>query len=106
MTKGRKTTYEERIEIVEYCTTHQRNYKETAEKFQVSYQQVYSWVKKYESTGIDVLLDKRGRTKPLDEMSELDHLRAENCLLKAKNKEQDMEMNFLKKLEEIERGRH
>lgn len=106
MTKGRKTTYDERIKIVEYCITHQRNYNETAEKFKVSYQQVYSWVKKYESTGIDGLLDKRGRTKPLDEMSELERLRAENRLLKAKNKEQEMEMNFLKKLEEIERGRH
>ncbi len=104
MTKGRKTTYEERIEIVEYCIAHQRNYNETAEKFKVSYQQVYSWVKKYERTGIDGLLDKRGRTKPLDEMSELERLRVENRLLKAKNKEQEMEMNFLKKLEEIERG--
>lgn len=106
MTKGRKTTYEERIEIVEYCITHQKNYSETAEKFQVSYQQVYSWVKKYESAGIDGLSDKRGRTKPLEEMNELERLRAENRLLKAKNKEQEMEMNFLKKLEEIERGRH
>lgn len=106
MTKGRKTTYEERIEIIGYCITHQKNYNETAEKFKVSYQQVYSWVKKYESVGMDGLLDKRGRTKPLEEMSELERLRAENRLLKAKNKEQEMEMNFLKKLEKIERGRH
>lgn len=106
MTKGRKTTYEERIEIVEYCIAHRKNYTETTEKFKVSYQQVYSWVKKYESAGIDGLRDRRGRTKPLEEMDELERLRAENRLLKAKNKEQEMEMNFLKKLEEIERGRH
>ena len=39
MAKGRKTTFDERVEIVEYC-----NYAETAEKHRVSYQQVYSWI--------------------------------------------------------------
>ena len=105
MTKGRKTTYEERIEIVEYCIAHQNNYRETAEKFRVSYQQVYTWINKYEAEGVKGLLDKRGRTKPLEEMNEIERLRAENRLLKAQNKRQEMEMNFLKKLEEIERRR-
>ncbi len=45
MTKGRKTTYEERIEIIQYCIEHENNYAETAEKYHVSYQQVYSWIK-------------------------------------------------------------
>ncbi|TYP48715.1 helix-turn-helix domain-containing protein, partial [Thermosediminibacter litoriperuensis] len=48
MTKGRNTTLEERIEIVKYCLEHNRNYIETAEKYQVSYQQVRSWVIKYD----------------------------------------------------------
>lgn len=60
-------------------------------------------MKKYEEAGIDGLLDLRGRTKPVDEMSELERLRMENRLLKAQNKRQEMEMNFLKKLDEIER---
>ena len=47
MTKGRKTTFEERILIVIYCIEHQNNYTETAQKYQVSYQQVYSWITKY-----------------------------------------------------------
>ena len=38
---SRKTTYEERIEIVKYCLAHNKNYKETAEIFDVSYTQVY-----------------------------------------------------------------
>lgn len=42
MTKGRATTYDERGEIVKHCIEHQTNYAETAQKFQVSYQQVYS----------------------------------------------------------------
>jgi transposase-like protein len=105
MTKGRKTTYDERIEIVQYCIEHENNYAETAEKYKVSYQQVYTWLKKYEEKGVEGLRDRRGRTKPEDEMSELEILRAENRLLKAQNKRQEMEMAFLKKLDEIERRR-
>ena len=105
MTKGRITTYEERIEIVEYCIEHENNYAETAEKYKVSYQQVYTWIKKYRSNGVEVLQDRRGRTKPESEMSEIEKLRAENRLLKAENKRHEMEMAFLKKLDEVERRR-
>ena len=41
----RKTTLEERKEIVEYCINHNLDYKNTATKFEVSYNQVYFWVK-------------------------------------------------------------
>lgn len=37
MTKGRKTTFNERIEIVLYCLEHNKNYQLTAEKHKVSY---------------------------------------------------------------------
>lgn len=103
MTKGRQTTYDERIEIVQYCIEHQNNYAETATKYKVSYQQVYSWIKKYDSIGIDALVDRRGKNKSKDEMTELESLRAENKLLKAQNRRQELEMEFLKKLDEIER---
>ena len=33
MTKGRKTTFEERLEIVQYCIAHDRNSAQTAEQF-------------------------------------------------------------------------
>ncbi|MCO7153689.1 hypothetical protein NIA73_10490 [Anaerobutyricum hallii] len=33
MTKGRKTTFEERVEIVQYCIKHSHNYSETAKNF-------------------------------------------------------------------------
>ena len=36
MTTGRKTTFDERIEIVQYCIAHDHNYAETAEEYQVS----------------------------------------------------------------------
>lgn len=105
MTRGRKTSYEERVEIVKYCIEQQNNYAETAQKYQVSYQQVYSWTTKYEANGVEALQDKRGKRKTLDEMSEIEKLKAENKLLEAKNKRQQMEIDFLKKLEEIERRR-
>ena len=43
MTTGRKTTFDERIEIVQYCIAHDHNYAETAEEYQVSYQQARNY---------------------------------------------------------------
>ena len=45
---------------------------------------------------MDSLRDKRGRTKPVEEMSEVERLRAENRLLVAKNKSMELENAFLK----------
>lgn len=106
MTKGRKTTQEERVEIVAFCIGHGKDYGLTVEKYRVSYQQIYSWVKKYEERGIDGLSDGRGRTKPESEMSGSEKLKAEKKILEAKIKELEMENALLKKLEELERGRH
>jgi transposase len=106
MTKGRKTTYDERVEIVKYCIENKNNYAETAQKYQVSYQQVYTWATKYEKDGVEALLDRRGKRMPENEMSELEKLRAQNKLLEAENRRQQMEIDFLKKLDEIERRRY
>lgn len=103
MTRGRKTTIEERVAIVESCIKREMNYKETAELFEVSYQQVYQWVHKYLEKGVNGLIDRRGKTKPVSEMTEVEKLRAENKLLKAQLEKAELEKLFLKKLEEIER---
>lgn len=105
MTKGRKTTFEERVEIVQYCIKHNHNYAETSEKFSVSYQQVRNYTIKYEKKGVDGLQDRRGKRKPTEEMDELEKLRAEVKILRAEKKRAEMEISFLKKLEEIERRR-
>jgi transposase len=63
MTKGRATTWQERIDIVLYCLAHNHDYLNTAKNFQVSYPQVYQWVKKYEEGGEDALKDSWGRKK-------------------------------------------
>jgi transposase-like protein len=106
MTRGRTTTFDERVGIVKYCIEHGSNYAETAQEFQVSYQQVYSWTNKYLNDGVDALQDRRGKRKPEDEMSEIENLKAQNKLLEAKNRRQQMEIDFLKKLDEIERRRY
>ena len=105
MTKGRKTTFEERIEIVQYCIAHDHNYAKTSEKYQVSYQQARNYTVKYEADGINALRDNRGKRKAPNELSELERLRAEVKILKAQKERAEMEVSFLKKLEEIERRR-
>jgi transposase-like protein len=103
MTNGRNTTFGERVEIVQYCIAHNHNYAETAEKYQLSYQQARNYTVKYERGGVEALKDNRGKRKPESEMSELEKLRAENKLLRAEKERAEMEVSFLKKLEEIER---
>lgn len=103
MTKGRRTTYEERVEIVSYCIEHGNDYTAAIEKYGVSYQQIYSWVGKYHEKGAEGLVDKRGKRKPESEMTELEKLRAENRMLEARNKRLETENAVLKKLEELER---
>jgi transposase-like protein len=105
MTKGRKTTFEERVEIVQYCIAHDRNYATAAQKYQVSYQQARNYTIKYVDGGVEALRDNRGKRKNPDEMSELEKLRAEIKILKAEKERAEMEASFLKKLEEIERRR-
>ena len=98
----RKTTFEERKEIVEYCLSHDRAYKDTASLYDVSYSQVYSWVRKYDATGEEGLSDKRGRHKTDDEVDELERLRRENKRLKRQLEENDMLVQLLKKVKEFE----
>lgn len=99
----RKTTIDERKEIVEHCINHNRNYKDTAALFNVSYSQVYSWVKKYDANGDEALSDKRGHHKTDDEVDELERLRRENLRLKRQLEEKDMLTELLKKVKEFER---
>lgn len=95
-------TLENRIEIVKYYLEISKDYSETAIKFQVSYQQVYQWVQKYNKFGVNGLVDRRGKRKSETELSELEKLKLENKLLKAKNRRMELENAFLKKLNDLE----
>lgn len=105
MTKGRKTTFEDRVEIASYCISHNHNYAEAAEQFLVSYQQARNYTVKYEKDGLNALHDNRGKRKTEDSLTEIEKLRAELKLEKAKRQKAEMEASFLKKLDEIERRR-
>lgn len=103
--RSRNTTLDERIEIVKYCLEHETNYKKTAEVFDVSYTQVYQWVKKYQALGDDGLVDRRGQHKSEDQLSDIEILERKVKLLERQLKEKEMENELLKKVQEIERRR-
>ncbi|MGG6311875.1 helix-turn-helix domain-containing protein [Paenibacillus macerans] len=105
MTKGRTTTWEERIDIVLHCLANNRDYQKTVSQYQVSYQQVYQWVKKYEDGGQDALQDGRGRTKAPEELTEADQQKLAMKKLEYENERLRAENALLKKLQEFERRR-
>lgn len=103
MKKGRKTTFEERLEAVNFTIAHDKNYQAAIEKYGISYQQIYSWVRKFEKEGSRGLEDRRG--KGLESKSNLTN--EEELLLKLKQLEErnrllEMENGLLKKLQEID----
>jgi transposase-like protein len=104
MKEARLTTVEERIQIAKDCLTNGGNYGETALKFNVSYQQVYQWVKKYKEMGNAGLEDRRGkRKKDQTPRTELEKAQIEIERLKHELYMTQMERDLLKKLDEIER---
>jgi transposase len=105
MTKGRKTTVEERIEIAKYCIKNRKDYQIAAEVYNVSYQQVYQWVKKFEDGGEEALKDKRGHKKVEAKLTPEEKIQLEMKRLERENERLRAENLFLKKLEEIERRR-
>ena len=105
MTKSRKTTYEERLEIVHYHEANDISIRELSELFDVSYQQAYQYVKKYEAAGQYGLEDRRGRRKPDSALTETDKLKRALEIERRKLKKMEVENAFLKKLEELERRR-
>lgn len=105
MTKSRKVSKEERIEIAKYCIEHNLNYVATAKIYETTYANVFNWVKKYKENGEEGLSDNRGRHKKDEEVDEMTLLKRQ---LKQMEHERDMallEVKLLKKLDEIERRR-
>ncbi|KRG11436.1 transposase [Virgibacillus soli] len=105
MTKGRNTTWIERIQIVMDCLGNGKDYKKTAVDYEVSYQQVYQWVRKYEKGGDEALKDNRGRKKDESELTPEEKIKLQMTKLERENERLRAENLFLKKLEKIERRR-
>lgn len=104
--KGRKTTLDERIEIIEFLIENEIDYNKASRHFKVSYQQVYSWYKKYLELGVEGLADRRGRKKEDYELSELELLRRENERLKRELELSRAAEIVLKKKQELEEKAH
>ena len=102
MKTGRKTTQKERIEIVQWTIANDYAYHEAASHFEVSYQQVYTWVKKLNNGGVDALADRRGKSKATP-LTELDIAKLKIKELEARTKHLEMEKDLSKKLKEIQR---
>ena len=106
MTKRRETTQEERLEIVRECIAGGNNYGAMALKHKVSYQQVYTWVKKYRALGEAGLEDRRGhQAGTLPSRTPEEELRDRIAQLERKNFDLEMENALLKKVRELERRR-
>ena len=104
MKQRREATQEERIIIAKDCLENGRNYGKTAIKYNVSYQQVYTWVKKFSELGEAGLEDRRGkRTASQNPRSELEELKIKMAQLEHELYMTKMERDLLKKVEELER---
>ena len=106
MASPRKTTYEERLEIVKYCIDNDKNYTKTANEYQCSYNQVRNWVLKYEEDGEEALHDRRGKHKKDDELSEIEQLKRKVARLERQLQEEKDTVELLKKVKEFERRRY
>ena len=97
MAEKEKLSQEQKLQAVLYCLDRQ-----TSEQYKITYQQIYSWVKKYQEKGEAGLLDRRGKRRPPSEYSEEEKAAAKLRQLEAENRRLQMENYFLKKLNELE----
>lgn len=98
-------SHELKLEIVSSCIANGHSYQLTAEEYGLTYSKVYNWVKNYEKLGEKGLIDKRGRPKHAEQMSDVDVLKAELRILRAENRRKDTEIEALKKAWRAGRGR-
>ena len=103
--KSRKTTFEERLEIVNYVLANNFDYKGAADKYTVPYASAYQWVMKYNERGEDGLKDSRGRpssNRPKKELTLEEKQALEIEKLRNELKRKDMVIEVLKKNIEIQ----
>jgi len=102
--KSKKTTFEERLEIVKYAISHDNDYSKTAEKYRVGYSLVYQWVKKYNELGeegLKFLAKGRPSKKEQKELTELEKKDIEIERLKLELEKHKRAEEILKKNMEI-----
>jgi transposase-like protein len=108
--KSRKTTFEERLQIVEWVIAHDMNYKQAADKYAIKYALIYQWVKKYKKDGEEGLKHKkrgpRAKSK-IDEstLSEVELLKLKLEREKALREKAEFRLELFKKKEEFAQKR-
>lgn len=105
MTKSRKVSQKEKLQIVKDCIASGENYGAMAKKYMVSYQQVRNWTIAFKELGAAGLEDRRGkRKKDQAPRTKFEELEIENERLRHQLYLAEMENTLLKKLKELERG--
>ncbi|WP_342621525.1 helix-turn-helix domain-containing protein [Erysipelothrix sp. P66] len=105
---GRKNKYPAEIKeqaINEYLNGI-KGATEIAEELSIDSSTLRSWVKKYNELGDDGLLDKRGKRKQEDQLSNEERLERKVKLLERQLELKERENILLKKVKEIERRRY
>jgi len=106
--KSRKTTFEERLEIVKWVIENDMSYKNAADKYSITYALVYKWTRAYIDKGPEALKYQKRGPKPKSEidennLTEMEKLKLELEKEKALRKRREFELEVLKKKEELER---
>ena len=106
--KSRKTTFDERLEIVQWVLANDMNYKEAAEYYGVEYALVYQWVQKYIKNGAQALEYSKRGPKPQSEIDEdslddMSKLKLELEREKELRERAEFRLKVLKKKEEFEK---
>jgi transposase len=106
--KSRRTTFEERLEIVKWVIENDMSYKDAADKYAITYALVYRWTRAYIDKGPEALKHQKRGPKPKSKMdesklTEVEKLKLELESEKALRKRREFELEVLKKKEEFER---
>lgn len=90
--------------IFQWVIANEMDYVGATTHFNVSYGQVYAWVKKFKQGGPDALADRRGKAKEANgQLTEMELKDLEIKRLKARLAHVSTEVAVLKKLQEFER---
>ena len=104
--KSRKVSYEEKIEIVNYCIANNYDYKGTVVKYNVPYHQVFKWVQNVKNNGYKSLEPQKKGPKPknlIEPKTPEEVLELENERLRRENERLQLELEVLKKKHRLQK---
>lgn len=106
--KSRKTTFEDRLEIVNWVIENDMSYKNAADKYSITYALVYRWTRAYIDKGPESLKYQKRGPKAKSQINESNLTEVEKLRLDLEKeiilrKRRELELEVLKKKEEFER---